>query len=95
MSEKRGSRKEKVGLVIADKMDKTIIVKVERREPHPLYGKIIRTVKKFYAHDEKKQARVGDQVRISETRPLSKLKRWRLVEVLTKSKLAEAVETKV
>lgn len=83
-AEARSGRKEKVGVVIGDKMDKTIVVEVERREPHPIYGKVIRKVKKFYAHDEKREARVGDKVRITETRPLSKLKRWRLAEVLAK-----------
>jgi small subunit ribosomal protein S17 len=87
MGEARSSRKEKVGVVIADRMDKTIVVEVERREPHPIYGKVIRTVKKFYAHDEKKEARVGDRVRILETRPISKLKRWRLSEILRKEQV--------
>ncbi len=82
--EERASRKEKVGVVIGDKMDKTIVVEVERREPHPIYGKVIRKVKKFYAHDEKQEAQTGDRVRIVETKPLSKLKRWRLAEVLGK-----------
>lgn len=82
MEETRRNRKEKVGIVIGDKMDKTIVVEVERREPHPIYGKVIRKVKKFYVHDEKGEARVGDKVRINETRPVSKLKRWRLSEVL-------------
>ena len=84
MDEMRPSRKEKVGIVIADRMDKTIVVEVERREPHPIYGKIVRKVKKFYVHDEKKEARLGDKVRIIETRPISKLKRWRLGEILGK-----------
>ena len=87
MGEARSSRKEKVGVVIADRMDKTIVVEVERREPHPIYGKVIRKVKKFYAHDEKKEARVGDRVRILETRPISKLKRWRLSEILRKEQV--------
>jgi small subunit ribosomal protein S17 len=87
MGEARSSRKEKVGVVIADRMDKTIVVEVERREPHPIYGKVIRKVKKFYAHDEKKEARVGDRVRILETRPISKLKRWRLSEILRKEQI--------
>ncbi len=82
--EERASRKEKVGVVIGDKMDKTIVVEVERREPHPIYGKVIRKVKKFYAHDEKQEAQTGDRVRIVETKPISKLKRWRLAEVLGK-----------
>lgn len=78
----RGIRKERVGVVVSDKMSKTIVVRVERRVPHPLFRKIVRISKKFYAHDEKGAAKVGDQVRIRETRPLSKLKRWELVEVL-------------
>lgn len=87
MAEIRASRKEKVGVVIADRMDKTVVVEVERREPHPIYGKIIRKVKKFYVHDEKREARLGDKVRIIETRPISKLKRWRLGEILGKEKI--------
>lgn len=82
MIAERAGRKEKTGIVIGDKMDKTIVVEVERREPHPMYGKIVRKVKKFYVHDEKKEARVGDRVLITETRPISKLKRWRLVEIV-------------
>lgn len=82
MITERAGRKEKAGIVIGDKMDKTIVVEVERREPHPMYGKIVRKVKKFYVHDEKKEARVGDRVLITETRPISKLKRWRLVEIV-------------
>lgn len=85
MENTRASRKEKVGTVIGDSMDKTIVVEVERREPHLIYGKVIRKVKKFYAHDEKREARKGDKVRILETRPISKMKRWRLVEVLGKA----------
>jgi len=78
----RTTRKERVGQVIANKMTKTIIVRVERRFPHPKFKKVITGYKKFYAHDEKNQAKVGDRVRIEETRPLSKTKRWRLVEVV-------------
>src|SRR5258708_40035566 len=81
----RGHRKERVGEVIANKMTKTIIVRVERRFPHPKYKKVITGYKKFYAHDEKSEAKVGDRVRIEETRPLSKTKRWRLVEVIERS----------
>ncbi|MBI1883983.1 MAG: 30S ribosomal protein S17 [Chlamydiae bacterium] len=83
--EARDSRKEKRGVVIQDRMDKTIVVQVERREPHVIYGKVVRKVKKFYVHDEKEEARPGDHVRIQETRPLSKLKRWRLVEIEQKA----------
>jgi len=78
----RTNRKERVGEVIANKMSKTIIVRVERRFPHPKFKKVITGYKKFYAHDEKSDAKVGDRVRIEETRPLSKTKRWRLVEVV-------------
>ena len=78
----RGHRKERVGEVIASKMAKTIVVRVERRFPHPKFKKVVTGYKKLYAHDEKSDAKVGDRVRIEETRPLSKLKRWRLVEVV-------------
>jgi small subunit ribosomal protein S17 len=78
----RGNRKERVGEVIASKMAKTIVVRVERRFPHPKFKKVVTGYKKLYAHDEKSDAKVGDRVRIEETRPLSKLKRWRLVEVV-------------
>jgi|SRR5215471_11536707 len=81
----RGHRKERVGEVISNKMAKTIIVRVERRFPHPKYKKVIRGYKKFYAHDEKSEAKVGDRVRITESRPLSKTKRWRLIEVVERS----------
>ena len=80
----RGNRKERIGEVISNKMTKTIVVRVERRFPHPRFKKVVTGYKKFYAHDEKAEAKVGDTVRIEETRPLSKLKRWRLVEVLEK-----------
>lgn len=78
----RGHRKERVGEVISNTMAKTIIVRVERRFPHPKFKKVITGYKKFYAHDEKGDAKVGDRVRIEETRPLSKMKRWRLIEVV-------------
>jgi small subunit ribosomal protein S17 len=78
----RGNRKERLGEVISNKMTKTIVVRVERRFPHPRYRKIVTSYKKFYAHDEKSEAKPGDRVRIEETRPLSKLKRWRLVQVV-------------
>jgi small subunit ribosomal protein S17 len=78
----RSHRKERVGEVIANKMAKTITVRVERRFPHPKFKKVITGYKKFYAHDEKSEAKVGDRVRIEETRPLSKTKRWRLVEIV-------------
>ena len=78
----RGLRKTRVGEVISDKMDKTIVVKTITRVPHPLFGKIVKQVKKFHVHDEKNEAKIGDRVSIAETRPLSRLKRWRLVEVI-------------
>ena len=78
----RGNRKERVGEVISNKMSKTIVVRVERRFPHPQYRKVVTAYTKFYAHDEKNEAKPGDRVRIQEARPLSKLKRWRLVEVV-------------
>ena len=81
-SEPRGIRKERVGEVISSNMAKTIVVRVERRFPHPKFKKVVTGYKKFYAHDEQGNAKVGDRVRIEETRPLSKLKRWRLVEVV-------------
>ncbi len=81
----RAKRKERVGEVIANKMAKTIVVRVERRFPHPKFKKVVTGYKKFYAHDEKSEAKVGDRVRIQETRPLSKTKRWRLVAVVEKS----------
>ena len=80
----RSSRKTRVGEVISDKMNKTIIVRTAMRVPHPKFGKIIKQMKKFYVHDEQNKAKKGDMVRIMETRPLSKLKRWRLTEVLQK-----------
>ena len=78
----RANRKERVGEVIGNKMAKTIIVRVERRFPHPKFKKVVTGYKKFYAHDEKSEAKVGDRVRIQETRPLSKTKRWRLMEIV-------------
>jgi small subunit ribosomal protein S17 len=80
-TEKTPVRKTRVGVVVSDKMTKTIVVKVERRVPHPIFKKIVRKTSKFYAHDENSQAKIGDKVLIAETRPLSKLKRWELVEV--------------
>ena len=78
----RGHRKERIGEVIANTMAKTITVRVQRRFPHPKFKKVITGYKKFYAHDEKAEAKVGDRVRIEETRPISKTKRWRLVEIV-------------
>lgn len=82
VTEKTVIRKEKVGRVVSNKMDKTIVVAVDYLRPHPLYRKTVRQTNKFYAHDENNECRIGDTVRIEETRPLSKLKRWRLVEIL-------------
>jgi small subunit ribosomal protein S17 len=84
----RHERQEVTGVVTSAKMEKTIIVKVTRLVQHKLYHRVIRVSKKFYAHDEERKARQGDTVRIIETRPLSKLKRWRLAEVVTRSKRA-------
>ncbi len=89
--EKRGNRKERIGDVISNKMAKTIVVRVERRFPHPQFKKVVTAYKKLYAHDEKAEAKVGDKVRIEETRPLSKLKRWRLVAIVEKSSGVERV----
>ena len=80
----RGARKTRTGEVISSSMNKTIVVRIVSRVPHPKFGKIVKQMKKFYAHDEQNQAKTGDTVRIMETRPLSKLKRWRLVEVVQK-----------
>ncbi|WP_158749675.1 30S ribosomal protein S17 [Acidobacterium sp. S8] len=83
-------RNEKVGQVVSTKMQKTIVVEVEMRKAHPKYKRIVKSSKKFYAHDEQNSARVGDVVRIRETRPLSKLKRWQLEEIVRRSALAQA-----
>ncbi|NIN01771.1 MAG: 30S ribosomal protein S17 [candidate division Zixibacteria bacterium] len=82
----RNKRKVREGRVISNRMDKTIVVAVERRLRHPRYVKIIRRTSKLYAHDHKNQCRIGDRVRVMESRPLSRLKRWRLVEVLERAK---------
>ncbi len=82
-------QKTRVGKVVGDKMSKTVIVAVDTPRKHPLYKKTIRRVVKYYAHDEEKKSKLGDTVRIEETRPLSKLKRWRVVEILTKGEVAE------
>ncbi|MCB0395363.1 MAG: 30S ribosomal protein S17 [Flavobacteriales bacterium] len=84
--QKRNLRKERTGVVTSNKMNKTIVVSVERKMKHPIYGKFIKKTNKFMAHDEKEECAIGDTVRIMETRPLSKSKRWRLVEVLEKAK---------
>jgi small subunit ribosomal protein S17 len=81
-------RKTRVGRVVKNRMDKTIVVEVERTMPHPQYGKIIRVSSKLYAHDPENAAGIGDRVRVMETRPLSKLKRWRLLEIVEKAPVA-------
>lgn len=86
MSVERKIRKSRIGLVTSDKMEKTITVAVERKIKHPIYGKFLKKTTKFHAHDEQNQCGIGDTVRIMETRPLSKTKRWRLVEVIEKAK---------
>src|ERR1700741_3002761 len=86
-----GRRKEVVGEVVSNKMNKTIVVEVTRKKSHALYGRVISIGKKFYAHDEKNEAHVGDVVRLEETRPLSKLKRWRLKEIIRKTALVPEV----
>lgn len=86
-------RNEKVGQVVSTKMQKTIVVAVEMRKAHPKYKRIVRSTKKFYAHDEQNSARLGDMVRIRETRPLSKLKRWSLEEIVRRSTLAQVEDT--
>ena len=82
----RNLRKERIGVVVSNKMDKTIVVAVEIKEKHPIYGKFVKKTTKFVAQDEKNECSVGDTVRIMETRPLSKTKRWRLVEIVEKVK---------
>jgi small subunit ribosomal protein S17 len=83
----QGRRKELIGKVVSTKMQKTIVVEVTRKKSHPLYARVISRSKKFYAHDEQNQARVGDFVRITETRPLSKLKRWQLADIVQRAAL--------
>ena len=85
MSE-RGERKSRTGVVVSDGMDKTVVVQVESRKPHRLYEKMVRRTSKLHAHDEANEAKVGDVVRLMETRPLSKTKRWRIVEIVEKAK---------
>jgi small subunit ribosomal protein S17 len=84
--EDRGRRKSRTGIVVSDKMEKTVVVKVERRYAHPLYGKQVTRTKKYHAHDENNEFHVGDVVRITETRPLSKLKRWRVAELIERAR---------
>ena len=84
--ETRKIRKERIGLVVSDKMDKSIVVVVERKVKHPMYGKFVKKTTKFMAHDEKNESNIGDTVKIMETRPLSKNKCWRLVEIIERAK---------
>ena len=92
-STEQGKRKTVVGNVVSTKMQKTIVVEVERRKAHPLYRRVVRMTKKFYAHDENNTAHVGDVVRLEETRPLSKLKRWKLQEVIRRAALVAETGT--
>jgi small subunit ribosomal protein S17 len=82
----RASRKSRVGLVVSDKMEKTVVVSIERRVQHPVYGKMVRRTKRLKAHDEANEAKTGDTVRIMETRPMSKDKRWRVVEIVERAR---------
>ncbi len=84
--EKRNLRKERIGIVTSDKMDKSVVVAVERKVKHPKYGKFVKKTSKFVAHDEKNGCNIGDTVKIMESRPLSKIKNWRLVEILERAK---------
>ena len=86
MEIKRNLRKERIGVVVSNKMQKSIVVEIERREKHPIYGKFIKKTSRFMAHDEKNDCNIGDTVRIMETRPLSKRKHWRLVEIIERAK---------
>ena len=85
-AQERAARKTRIGTVVSDKMDKTVVVKVERRYAHPLYGKQVTRTKKYHAHDENNEFHPGDVVRITETRPLSKLKRWRVSELIERAR---------
>jgi len=85
-NQERNLRKEKVGVVVSDKMEKSIVVAVKRKEKHPIYGKFVNKTTKFHAHDESNTCNIGDTVRIMETRPLSKTKCWRLVEIIERAK---------
>jgi small subunit ribosomal protein S17 len=93
-SQEQSRRTEKVGLVVSTKMMKTIVVEIEMRKAHPKYKRVLKSNKKFYAHDEQNSARVGDFVRIRETRPLSKLKRWSLEEIIRRSSLSVLADEK-
>jgi len=85
-AEQRATRKTRTGLVVSDKMQKTVVVEIERRVPHPVYGKMVTRTKRVKAHDEANSAKTGDTVRIAETRPLSKDKRWRVVEIVDRAR---------
>jgi small subunit ribosomal protein S17 len=85
-AQERGRRKTRIGLVVSDKMQKTVVVAIERRVPHPRYGKMVTLTTRLKAHDEENSAKTGDTVRIMETRPLSKDKRWRLVEIVDRAR---------
>lgn len=84
--EERNLRKQRVGVVVSDKMEKSVVVAIKIREKHPMYGKFVEKTKKFHVHDEKNDSHEGDTVRIMETRPLSKTKRWRIVEIIERAK---------
>ena len=86
MTDERNNRKVRQGVVVSDANDKTIVVQISERKPHPIYGKMMTRTKKLHAHDENNEAHVGDTVSVMETRPLSKMKRWRLVEIVEKAK---------
>jgi small subunit ribosomal protein S17 len=86
MEENRNLRKEMVGVVVSNKMEKSIVIAVKRKEKHPIYGKFVNKTSKFAAHDEKNDCNIGDTVRIMETRPVSRNKRWRLVEIVERAK---------
>jgi small subunit ribosomal protein S17 len=90
---RKSVRKQREGVVVSDAMDKTLVVRVERRYHHPVYGKVLRQHAKYYVHDEKNEAHKGDVVRIQEVRPLSKLKRWRLLEILRRGGVTAPVES--
>ena len=91
----RPKRKSRLGVVVSDKMDKTVVVAVESRRPHPLYRRVIRRTTKFKAHDEANECRLGDTVRIVETRPLSKDKRWRVTEIVARREVPEIAPTAI
>lgn len=91
----RNLRKERQGIVSSDKMDKTVTVSIEWKEKHPIYGKFVSKTKKYHAHDEKNECHIGDTVRIMETRPLSKFKRWRVVEIVEKAKQYDTTRIKI